>query len=302
MDVNLGLQETMPTGWINGNESSPPGGNGDIPSNTHDKVVHAQVLLMKRSRRSNKTDWGIRVSFYLRGNKKKKERQVVTTSGYATEEAAKADLNAFVSLVDRFGHGYKAKWKKYRVSRDSSSISAPPPVAPPPPPPPPPINTGGQLDPPVPKKRLLNASQLKQCKRLRRTLAAVDKERLSRLEYIELFVLRSNVDDSERLARLRNSLQEITHAAISKLNNLTANKSLLHFQIKIRSRLRDVYAKLTEIDSAVTSMTLSMQKSEIKGYLFVSDKSCGDKEYELSEAPKPKYCRHSSDVCKCNSI
>eukprot|EP00981_Chlorochromonas_danica_P005041 scaffold1012_cov212-Ochromonas_danica.AAC.1 len=94
MDVNLALQETMPTEWIKGNESSPPGGNGDIPSNTHDKVVHAQVIPMQRST-NNKTDWGIRVSFYLRGNKKKKERQVVTTSGYATEEAAKADLNAF---------------------------------------------------------------------------------------------------------------------------------------------------------------------------------------------------------------
>eukprot|EP00981_Chlorochromonas_danica_P011266 scaffold3832_cov332-Ochromonas_danica.AAC.1 len=209
----------MPTVGINGKESSQPGGNEDIPSNAYDKVVRAQVLPTRRSR-SNTTEWYLRVCFYLRGNNsKKKGQQVVTASGYATEEAAKADLSAFVSLVDRFGHGYMAKWKEYRASRVLSSISAPPPVAPPPP-----INNTGQLDPPVPKKkRLLNASQLKQCKRLRRTLAAADKERLSRLEYIELFVLRSNVDDSERLARLRNTLQEITHAAISKLNKLTAN-------------------------------------------------------------------------------
>eukprot|EP00981_Chlorochromonas_danica_P004869 scaffold976_cov214-Ochromonas_danica.AAC.13 len=106
------LQESMPTGWINANESSPPGGNGNIPSNIHDKVVHAQVIPMIRST-NNKTNWGIRVSFYLRGNSKKKGRQQAVTIGYA-----------FVSLVDRFGHGYKAKWKKYRTSRDS--LSPPP--------------------------------------------------------------------------------------------------------------------------------------------------------------------------------
>eukprot|EP00981_Chlorochromonas_danica_P011789 scaffold4272_cov230-Ochromonas_danica.AAC.1 len=146
----------MPTIGINGKESPQRGGNQDIPSDTHDKVVHAQVIPMKKST-SNNPDWSIRVSFYLRGNKKKKGLQQAVASGYATEEAAKADLNAFVSLVDRFGHGYKAKWKKYRVSRDSLS----PPTVAISTPPPPPINTG-QLDPPaVPKKkRLPNASQL----------------------------------------------------------------------------------------------------------------------------------------------
>eukprot|EP00981_Chlorochromonas_danica_P011864 scaffold4320_cov172-Ochromonas_danica.AAC.2 len=111
----------MPTIGINGKESPQRGGNRDIPSDTHDKVVHAQVIPIKKST-SNNPDWSIRVSFYLRGNNsKKKGRQQAVTSGYATEEAAKADLNAFVSLVDRFGHGYKAKWKKYRASRDSLS-------------------------------------------------------------------------------------------------------------------------------------------------------------------------------------
>eukprot|EP00981_Chlorochromonas_danica_P010877 scaffold3512_cov223-Ochromonas_danica.AAC.5 len=77
MDVTLVLPEAMPTIGINGNESPQPGGNGDIPSDTHDKVVGAQVIPIKR-RTNNKTDWGIRVSFYLRGNNsKKKGRQLL---------------------------------------------------------------------------------------------------------------------------------------------------------------------------------------------------------------------------------
>eukprot|EP00981_Chlorochromonas_danica_P005380 scaffold1091_cov164-Ochromonas_danica.AAC.3 len=79
----------MPTGWSNANESSPPGVDGDFPSNAYHKVVRAQVLPTRRSR-SNTTEWYLRVSFYLRGNKKRKAQQVVTASGYATEEAAKA--------------------------------------------------------------------------------------------------------------------------------------------------------------------------------------------------------------------
>eukprot|EP01039_Chlorochromonas_danica_P003901 gene3899-4262_t len=66
-------------------------------------------------------------------------------------------------------------------------------------------------------------------------------------------------------------------------------KSLLHFRITIRRRLRELYAMLAEVDGAATSTALSIRKGKIRQYLFISaDKSRGDKDYELSEVQMVK--------------